>query len=463
MWWWPDLDRGWPTAHDPVVAQAGAGGSSCVPVSKAPLLRRAGLSGCIKPVRLGVMIMVASSKDHGLMRQTSWDHTQLSSDLLQVEVLEWRTPPCTVGDSERLAPRMRSAGVAAWMRGKGHSKSTWWCAQRGHLQGVQRLVNTVPGADYYLLVDDDTQVFPRATGLLLTLLERRILQPHEDLYTGHLIHPEFVALHPESPLKVKPFIGTGGGALLRGSTLRRLQVSGTLDAFITRQTEGDLRWSVLDWTFGLAMAAMNLTPRGHAAFQQFAGQHGVHKKCNASWVSCHEYERLHFRERVPRPKKRSGISDRISGLERCSERQDLDLPGHDLPVQCVGAPPHFPCAAPSAAACRERCEARCRCFAYVYAPEGQCYLKGRSAAEGAWWPKAGFRSGRCDDAEPQCEQADANVRAHELAFQNEAMHESFDLLRWAMPCRYGDFGMPSASHQQQGFENPLSMYTSRCS
>ena len=157
MWWWPDLDRWWPTTHDPVVAQAGAGGSSCVPVSKAPLLRRAGLSGCIKPVRLGVMIMVASSKDHGLMRQTSWDHTQLSSDLLQVEVLEWRTPPCTVGDSERLAPRMRSAGVAAWMRGKGHSKSTWWCAQRGHLQGVQRLVNTVPGADYYLLVDDDTQ------------------------------------------------------------------------------------------------------------------------------------------------------------------------------------------------------------------------------------------------------------------------------------------------------------------
>ena len=72
-------------------------------------------------------------------------------------------------------------------------------------------------------------VFPRALGLLLVLLERRILQPREDLYTGQLLHPTFLSLHPDTmaQLQLQPFIATGGGALLRGSTLRRLEVSGT--------------------------------------------------------------------------------------------------------------------------------------------------------------------------------------------------------------------------------------------
>ena len=218
----------WPTARNPV----------CVPVGKHPLLTKAGLTGCVKPQRLGAMMMVASLKDHGLTRQTFWSHRQLRSSLLHVKVLEWPTPPCTVGDFVRFSPRMRHAGPEKWLRGKGRA-STWWCAQRGHLLGVQRLVSTIPDADFYLLLDADTQVFPRAMGLLLVLLEQRILQPHEDLYAGHLMHPAFVSLHPDYPLKLQPFIGTGGGALLRGRTLRRLNASGTLDAFITRQTEGD--------------------------------------------------------------------------------------------------------------------------------------------------------------------------------------------------------------------------------
>ena len=135
----------------------GKGTSGCVFVSDDPLLRKAGMSGCLKPVRLGLMIMVPSLNEHGIMRQTSWNMSQPSSDQLQVEVLEWPTPPCTVGDSKRLAPRMRGAAPTAWMRSKGRGNSTWWCAQRGHLQGVQRLVNTVPGADFYLLIDADTQ------------------------------------------------------------------------------------------------------------------------------------------------------------------------------------------------------------------------------------------------------------------------------------------------------------------
>ena len=160
------------------------------------------------------------------------------------------------------------------------------------------------------------------------LLEHRILQPHEDLYTGHLVSAYQAAhstsWHPDSQLKLEPYIATGGGGLLRGSTLRRLQASGTLDTYITRQTKGNLRWSVLDWTLGLAMAAIHVTPRKHAAFEQF-GRLG----CGASRVSCHEY---------------------------------------------------------------------------------------------------GYRS--TGNATSAGDGADANVRAHELAFRNEAVHGSFDLLRW---------------------------------
>ena len=164
------------------------------------------------------------------------------------------------------------------------------------------------------------------------LLEHRILQPHEDLYTGHLVSAYQLrnVLHlvaranMDSQLKLEPYIATGGGGLLRGSTLRRLQASGTLDTYITRQTKGNLRWSVLDWTLGRAMAAIQVTPRKHAAFQQ-VGRLG----CGASMVSCHEYE---------------------------------------------------------------------------YGSTGNVTSTG--------------------------DEADANVRAHELAFRNEAVHESFDLLRW---------------------------------
>ena len=281
------------------------------------------------------------------------------------------------------------------------------------------------------------------------MLERRILEPREDLYTGHLMHPAFVSLHRDTMamLKLKLFIGTGGGALLRGSTLRRLQSSGTLDAFIARQIEGDLRWSVLDWTLGLAMAAIDVTPRGHAVFQQFTGLYGdptgvmvTPQGCHATWVSCHEFEKQeHFRV----PASRGGMNPK--NLERCEEHPNVDLPGHDLPVQCEGALPHVPCSAPSAAACRERCASRCRCFAYVYTPESVCYLKARGAANssGVPWvpaPVKGFVSGRCAAPEPRCDEVAVNVRSHELAFRTEAMRKSFHLRKWATPCSSGDYG-----------------------
>ena len=145
--WWTM----WKTPRHPMATRASPAGS-CVPVAGHPLLRKAGLYGCIKPLRLGVMVMVATLREHGLTSESLWNN---SSDLLDVELLEWPTPPCTVGDSERLGPRMRDQGAQGWMDSK--AKSTWWCAQRGHLLGVQRLVKAVPDADFYLLADADTQ------------------------------------------------------------------------------------------------------------------------------------------------------------------------------------------------------------------------------------------------------------------------------------------------------------------
>ena len=103
-----------------------------------------------------------------------------------------------------------------------------------------------------------------------------------------------------------------------------------------------------------------------------------------------------------------------------------------------------PCSAPSASACKERCAARCRCFAYVYSPEGRCYLKARGAANASWVPNAGFVSGRCDDPNPRCDEVEVNVLAHERTFRNEALKNSFHLRRWATPCSYGDYGRENA-------------------
>ena len=124
----------------------------CVPAAGDPLLKKAGLYGCLTRLRLGVMMMVPNSGEHGRSHEGLWNQ---GSDLLVTTVVEWPTPPCTVGDSQQFAPQMGDAGTHAWMAGKSHG--TWWCAQRGHLLGVQRLVKAVPDAHFYLLIDADTQ------------------------------------------------------------------------------------------------------------------------------------------------------------------------------------------------------------------------------------------------------------------------------------------------------------------
>jgi len=236
------------------------------------------------PLTLAVMMMVAHQGNEGLMSsQLAW----ASAPLLQVHTLHFATPTCEVGDKARFAPRMSTPAATYWLQSRG---ATWWCAQRGHLTGVRLLLRTVPGADFYLLLDADTQVFPQAMHVLLELLQAHFLAPDADLYAGHLLHPAFLAYHSSTIVrfKPKPFIGTGGGALIRGLTLRRLNVTGTLDRFIQQQTSGALRWLPLDQTLGLAMATINVPPLGHAAFQQFAGDDKV-GTCNATWAACHEY------------------------------------------------------------------------------------------------------------------------------------------------------------------------------
>ena len=210
-----------------------------------------------------------------------------------------------------MADKPSQAWLDAHAKGRAGVPS-WWCAQRGHLAGVARLLEEAGSADFYLLLDADTQVFPQALARLLTLLQHKVLQPDEDLYTGHLIAPWWIKLHQSSTLPVVPFIGTGGGCLLRGRTLRRLQSSGELARFRARQTSGDLRWAALDWTLGMALSSIDVPARGHPTFQQFAGSvvyeagnesdgggrggggggRAEVGACPPAWVTCHQYSNL---------------------------------------------------------------------------------------------------------------------------------------------------------------------------
>ena len=173
----------------------------------------------------------------------------------------WRTQPCEVGDVGD-APRMLTPGAQLWLDQKGARASSrqWWCAQRQHLSGVARLVQTAPNASWYLTLDTDTLIFPRPLAKLLELLERQ-LAPAEDLYTGHL---HITLLSDTDPLasKIRPFIATGGGALIRGRTLRKLRDNFVLDRFTREQGHGELRWAALDWVLGAALLAVGVQPRG---------------------------------------------------------------------------------------------------------------------------------------------------------------------------------------------------------
>ena len=242
------------------------------------------------PIKVGVVIMVDAPGKQGLMAEGAWES---AAGLLDVHVTHWPTVPCVVGDV-RNAPIMSSKGAQMWMDSKTAltpGKPSWWCAQRGHLRGVRQLIQEAGDAEYYLLLDHDSRVFPRAMGRLMRLLRN---SEHDDLYAGHLTHPSWVGLRPDNPLHpmLVPFIASGGGVLLRGCTLQRLRDTGKLALFEERQSSGDLKWAALDWTFGMAMASIGVTARGHAAFQQFTGSDLGLGSCDPACVVCHQYDRI---------------------------------------------------------------------------------------------------------------------------------------------------------------------------
>merc|ERR1711971_535877 len=81
------------------------------------------------------------------------------------------------------------------------------------------------------------------------------------------------------------FIMSGGGVLLRGSTLRRLQSSGVLSKCIQRVHNGTWCYHHLDWVLAECLRDIGVMPSGHEAFQQMVDK--CNSCCNPPRVSCH--------------------------------------------------------------------------------------------------------------------------------------------------------------------------------
>eukprot|EP00927_Polykrikos_kofoidii_P028503 TRINITY_DN24877_c0_g1_i1.p1 TRINITY_DN24877_c0_g1~~TRINITY_DN24877_c0_g1_i1.p1 ORF type:complete len:290 (+),score=33.33 TRINITY_DN24877_c0_g1_i1:149-1018(+) len=133
-------------------------------------------------------------------------------------------------------------------------KSEWWCAQRNYLPSLVDLVTKHPKE-----------------------LEHVVLNADDDLYLGHGFRN-----HNNS---VPAFVMTGGGALLRGTTLRRLVQGGHLQRCIDR-VKTDWCWHHLDWSLSECLLDIGVTPRGSPAFQQFLGLCRTCCRDNRR-VSCH--------------------------------------------------------------------------------------------------------------------------------------------------------------------------------
>jgi len=342
-------------------------------------------------IKVGVMIMIDTAGKHGLMslEKRAWEST---AGVLDVRVTHWPTVPCAVDSDFSGAPKMTTAGAQGWMDSKSEPTSgrpSWWCAQRGHLGGVGQLLKDAPDAEYYLLLDHDSQVFPRAMARLMRQLRHSV---EEHLYTGHLFHPSWTELSPEHsvyPLLV-PFIASGGGVLLRGKTLQKLRDSGKLASFQGRQSSGDLKWAALDWTFGMAMASIGVSARGHSAFQQFVGVlPGLGPgSCDPACVVCHQYDQ------ICDPAFVVGTSVDFHNTRRTWHQQLLRSD-------------------PSAAATAIATAA----VEATLGPAARCAPSGH----------------------------DVNVTAHEEAFQQLWKH-TLDRARWSAPCAEGQFPAP-----QNGF------------
>ena len=182
-----------------------------------------------------------------------------------------------------------------------------------------------------------------------------------------------------------PFIASGGGVLLRGCTLHQLRDTGKLALFEERQSSGDLKWAALDWTFGMAMASIGVTARGHAAFQQFTGSDLGLGSCDPACVICHQYDQ------ICDPQTIAAVSVDKFNTRRTDHYKDLK--DHSDPLSTALS------IAKSAVGATLGPAARC-------APTGH----------------------------------DANVTAHEEAFQ--VLWKRLNRARWSSPCALGEYPAP---------------------
>lgn len=168
----------------------------------------------------------------------------------------------------------------------------WWCAQRHYWDGLARLMNEFPDKDYYFLADSDTLVFPEVLDSMMTLLENDVLSKDEDLYMGD-VHCYLEPCHGTSCNCKNPFVASGGGVLVRGKTMRKLQASGHLGSCATKAFK-EWCWHHLDWAINECMSEMGVQARFHKSFQQFSGPW----QCPKGAVACHPVKTQNQRERI---------------------------------------------------------------------------------------------------------------------------------------------------------------------
>lgn len=191
-------------------------------------------------------------------------------------------PPWAQNEDDLLvfAPPQSCSDCSIKVKNHGAKSTAWWCAQRHYWDGVHKLLHAYPVVDYYFLVDGDTVVFRKSLKMLVRALAN-VLESSDDLYMGD-VTPSWYSNQTNS----LPFVMTGGGALVRGHTLRRLASSGRLDACAGKHRSGENCWQPLDWVLGACLHSIGVLPQKHHAFQQFANEVG----CGPDAVACHSYK-----------------------------------------------------------------------------------------------------------------------------------------------------------------------------
>eukprot|EP00747_Dinoflagellata_sp_TGD_P141254 gnl/TRDRNA2_/TRDRNA2_176103_c0_seq27.p1 gnl/TRDRNA2_/TRDRNA2_176103_c0~~gnl/TRDRNA2_/TRDRNA2_176103_c0_seq27.p1 ORF type:complete len:335 (+),score=16.12 gnl/TRDRNA2_/TRDRNA2_176103_c0_seq27:27-1007(+) len=171
----------------------------------------------------------------------------------------------------------------------------WWCAQRHYLNGLAQLVAQFPQSDYYFLADTDTVVFRKRLRSMLLALSRNASKPRDDIFMGHAwtLPGEF------GTGKDLKFVMTGGGVLLSGNALRRLNNTGKLDECSEQSLYGAHCWYHYDWALTTCLSSVGILPQGHEAFQQ-SPQAKWRKVCDETAVACHPVKHVEDQRQVIR-------------------------------------------------------------------------------------------------------------------------------------------------------------------